>query len=59
MTTGRHFVDLAPIRESPAFARLYIGMTISGIGAQLTLLVRAALTNRSSHFCPRCQRARG
>lgn len=38
MTNGRHFVDLAPIRESPAFARLYIGMTISGIGAQLTVV---------------------
>lgn len=38
MTARRHFVDLAPIRESPAFARLYIGMTISGVGAQLTVV---------------------
>lgn len=33
-----HFVDFAPLRESPAFARLWIGGTIAGIGAQLTVL---------------------
>lgn len=33
-----HFVDLAPLRESPAFARLWIGASVSAIGAQLTLV---------------------
>ncbi|MDM4764131.1 MFS transporter [Galbitalea sp. SE-J8] len=33
-----HFVDLRPLRESPAFARLFAGYTISGIGAQLTIV---------------------
>jgi len=32
----RHFVDLTPLRVSPAFARLWIGAAVSGIGAQLT-----------------------
>ncbi len=31
-------VDLSPLRESPAFARLWIGTAISAIGAQLTLV---------------------
>jgi MFS family permease len=31
-------VDLAPLRESPAFARMWIGSAVSGIGAQLTLV---------------------
>jgi MFS family permease len=34
----RLFVDLAPLRTSPAFARLWIGSLVSGIGAQLTLV---------------------
>ena len=34
----RRFVDITPLRESPAFARLWFGATISGIGAQLTLV---------------------
>ncbi|MWB98987.1 MFS transporter [Agromyces seonyuensis] len=34
----RRFVDLAPLRASPAFARLWIGTSISGIGAQLTIV---------------------
>ena len=33
----RTFVDLAPLRVSPAFARLWAGMSISGIGAWLTM----------------------
>lgn len=33
-----HFVDLAPLKASPAFARLWIGTSISGIGAQLTIV---------------------
>jgi len=32
------FVDLTPLRESPAFARLWIGSAISAIGAQLTIV---------------------
>ncbi|GEK80475.1 MFS transporter [Agrococcus baldri] len=34
----RRFVDLAPLRASPAFARLWIGNAISGIGAQMTIV---------------------
>jgi MFS family permease len=31
-------VDISPLRQSPAFARLWIGSSLSGIGAQLTLV---------------------
>ncbi|WP_066730246.1 MFS transporter [Demequina salsinemoris] len=34
----RHLVDLAPLKASPAFARLFIGNTISLIGAQMSVL---------------------
>jgi MFS family permease len=34
----RRIVDLTPLRASPAFARLYAGSAISGIGAQLTIV---------------------
>ncbi len=34
----RRFVDLTPLRVSPAFARLWFGGAISGIGAQLTVV---------------------
>ncbi|WP_244857626.1 MFS transporter [Agromyces archimandritae] len=34
----RRFVDLSPLRASPAFARLWIGSAVSGIGAQLTIV---------------------
>ena len=37
-TKKRRFVDVAPLRESPAFARLWFGAAISGIGAQLTIV---------------------
>ena len=33
----RTFVDLAPLRRSPAFARLWAGQSISGVGAWLTM----------------------
>ncbi|MDQ1597794.1 MAG: hypothetical protein QOI70_1218 [Microbacteriaceae bacterium] len=33
-----HFVDLAPLRESPAFAKLWIGNAVSGIGSQMTIV---------------------
>jgi MFS family permease len=34
----RRFADLTPLRTSPAFARLWAGSAISGIGAQLTVV---------------------
>lgn len=34
----RHFADLTPLRQSPAFARLWFGAVIAGIGAQLTIV---------------------
>lgn len=34
----RLFVDLTPLKASPAFARLWIGNTIGGIGAQMTVV---------------------
>ena len=39
-TPGRRsaLIDIAPLRESPAFARLWIGTAVSAIGAQLTLV---------------------
>ncbi len=33
-----HLVDLSPLRESPAFARLWLGGAISGIGGQMTVV---------------------
>jgi MFS family permease len=33
-----HFLDLSPLRESPAFARLWLGSTISGVGGQMTIV---------------------
>jgi hypothetical protein len=33
-----HFVDLTPLRQSPAFARLWLGGAISGIGGQMTIV---------------------
>ncbi|WP_440710975.1 MFS transporter [Herbiconiux sp. YIM B11900] len=32
------FADLTPLRESPAFARLWAGQAISGIGSQMTIV---------------------
>lgn len=34
----RRLVDLAPLKESPAFARLWVGTVISGIGAQMSIV---------------------
>ncbi len=34
----RRLVDLAPLREHPVFARLWIGGAISGIGAQVSIV---------------------
>ncbi|GAA1947652.1 MFS transporter [Microbacterium deminutum] len=33
-----HFIDLRPLTTSPAFARLWIGSTLSGLGGQLTVV---------------------
>ena len=33
-----HLVDLSPLIESPAFARLFAGRSVAGIGGQLTLV---------------------
>ncbi|MFV0318771.1 MAG: MFS transporter [Microbacterium sp.] len=33
-----HFIDLRPFRVSPAFTRLWIGSTLSGMGGQLTIV---------------------
>jgi MFS family permease len=32
------FVDLTPLRQSPAFARLWFGNAVSGIGGQMTIV---------------------
>ena len=37
-TRRSHLVDLAPLRESPAFPRLWAGGAISGIGSQMTIV---------------------
>lgn len=36
-----HLVDLAPLTRSPAFARLFAGRALAGIGAQLTIFAVA------------------
>lgn len=33
-----HLIDLTPLKSSPAFARMWIGSTLAGIGGQLTLV---------------------
>lgn len=33
-----HLIDLAPLKASPAFARMWIGSTLTGIGGQLTIV---------------------
>ncbi|MWV60265.1 MFS transporter [Rathayibacter sp. VKM Ac-2754] len=33
-----HVIDVSPLRESPAFARLWAGNVISGIGGQMTIV---------------------
>ncbi|SJM60453.1 MFS transporter [Gulosibacter sp. 10] len=38
MTARRRLVDLSPLRVSPAFARLWIGSAVTGIGTQLTVV---------------------
>ncbi|MFT4213496.1 MAG: MFS transporter [Microbacterium sp.] len=33
-----HFIDLRPFTASPAFARLWVGSTLAGLGGQLTIV---------------------
>jgi MFS family permease len=33
-----HFIDLSPFRASPAFTRMWLGSTLSGLGGQLTIV---------------------
>lgn len=33
-----HLIDLTPLRQSPAFARMWIGSALAGIGGQLTIV---------------------
>ena len=37
-TRRGHLVDLRPLRESPAFARMWAGAAITGIGSQMTIV---------------------
>jgi MFS family permease len=37
----RHLADLTPLRESPAFTRLWVGTILNGLGTQLTLVAVA------------------
>ncbi|MDE2410120.1 MAG: hypothetical protein KGL72_07430, partial [Actinomycetales bacterium] len=34
----RHLADFTPLRESPQFARLWLGNLLNGLGTQLTLV---------------------
>lgn len=34
----RHLIDLTPLTKSPAFARMWIGSALTGIGGQLTIV---------------------
>ncbi|WP_022879809.1 MFS transporter [Microbacterium sp. B19] len=38
MSRGSALIDLRPLTSSPAFARLWIGSTLSGMGGQLTVV---------------------
>ena len=36
--TRDHFLDIRPLVESPAYARMWIGSTLGGLGGQLTIV---------------------
>ncbi|PCE13493.1 MFS transporter [Microbacterium sp. SZ1] len=39
MSSARgHLIDLSPLKASPAFARMWIGSSLAGIGGQLTIV---------------------
>lgn len=33
-----HFIDITPLKTSPAFARMWLGSTLAGMGGQLTIV---------------------
>ncbi|MFD1712949.1 MFS transporter [Amnibacterium flavum] len=35
---GSHLIDTTPLKLSPAYARLWVGQTVSGIGGQMTIV---------------------
>ena len=35
---GKFLADITPLRESPAFRRLWLGSAASALGSQLTLV---------------------
>ena len=37
-TARSHLIDLSPLKASPAFARMWIGSVLAGIGGQLTIV---------------------
>jgi MFS family permease len=45
----RNLVDLTPLKEVPAFARLWWGSLLSGLGSQLTLVAVALLIYEITH----------
>lgn len=45
----RNLVDLTPLKEVPAFARLWWGSLLSGLGSQLTLVAVALLIYDITH----------
>lgn len=48
-TKRRNLVDLTPLKEVPAFARLWWGSLLSGLGSQLTLVAVALLIYDITH----------
>lgn len=46
---SRIFLNIAPLRRHPAFARLWAGQSISGIGSQLTLVAVSYQAYRLTH----------
>lgn len=35
---GKYLADITPLRESPAFRRLWLGSAVASVGSQLTLV---------------------
>ena len=48
----RRFVDLSPLRDYPAFARLWIGSSISGVGYWVTTVAVGLLVTLSAKPWP-------
>jgi MFS family permease len=49
MFDRRLFVDISPLRQSPAFRRLWVGSSLSGIGSQMTTFAVALQVYRLTH----------